>query len=105
MHARIGTFQVPPEALDDMLRLQRGSILPAARDAAGFSGFLSLVDRDSGKVLAVTLWDSEEAMRSSDERAKEFQSVTATQTQGAVVKVERFEVSIVELPGDGAEIK
>ena len=97
MHARMGTFQVPPDAVNEMTRLQREVIVPAAREAAGFKGILSLVNRDSGKVISLTLWDSEEALRSSEERAGAFRAEAAFTSQGEVVGVERFEVDVFEM--------
>jgi len=96
MHARMGTFQVPPDAVGEMTRLQREVIVPAAREATGFKGILSLVDWDSGKIISLTMWDSEDAMRASEERAGKFRAEATSNTKGEVVKVERFEVDLFE---------
>jgi len=96
MHARMGTFQVPPDAVDEMTRLQREVIVPAAREAAGFKGILSLVDRGSGKIISLTMWDSEDALRASEERAGQFRAEATSSMQGEVIGVERFEVDLFE---------
>ncbi len=68
MWARVATFDGDPA--DVAARLQR---LRSAFDAGSFppeladAKFLLLVDRESGGMLGVTLFDSEEAMREGDE--------------------------------------
>jgi len=67
MWARVARFEGDPADID--ARLQR---LRAALDAGAFPSeladatFLMLVDRASGGMLGVTLFDSEEAMHKGD---------------------------------------
>jgi hypothetical protein len=68
MWARVARFDGDPA--DVAARLQRlrsaldaGSVPPELADAK----FLLLVDHESGEMLGVTLFDSEEAMRKGDE--------------------------------------
>ena len=37
---------------------------------AGFSGYLLAADRENGKVLAMSLWESQDALRASDHAAE-----------------------------------
>jgi hypothetical protein len=68
MWARVARFEGDPA--DVAARLQR---LRSAFDAESFppeladAKFLLLVDRESGGMLGVTLFDSQEAMRKGDE--------------------------------------
>jgi hypothetical protein len=52
--ARVSEFQVDPERLDEMAREGVEHVLPALKMQDGYNGGLVLVDRRSGKVLAVT---------------------------------------------------
>jgi heme-degrading monooxygenase HmoA len=70
MFARVTTYEGPPDQLDQGLNHSRERILPAVRNVAGFSGILFLADRETGKALTITLWESEKAMRDSEEEAK-----------------------------------
>jgi hypothetical protein len=68
MWARVARFEGDPadiEARLERLRgmLDSGALPPGLADAS----FLLLVDRASGGMLGVTLFDSEEAMRKGDE--------------------------------------
>ena len=68
MYARVATFEGDPSHLDVAISMVRGQV--EAGDAPpGLEGtkMLMPVDRESGKGLGVTLFDSEEAMRRGDE--------------------------------------
>ena len=99
MHARVSTFQGSPEQMDQASQMVREQVLPAARQQEGFKGVISLLDRSSGKSIAVTLWASEEAMRASDEWADQAREQSATAGGGQVAGVERYEVDILEVEG------
>lgn len=62
MFARLQTVYQPAEKLDQLAELAREQ-LPGARELEGFRGFYYLVDRDNGKALVLSLWDSEEDVR------------------------------------------
>ncbi len=68
MYARVATFQSDPANLDDAIDLVRGAV-ESGETPAGLEGakMLMLIDRESGKGLGVTLFESEEAMRRGDE--------------------------------------
>jgi hypothetical protein len=68
MWARVARFEGDPSEVDARLEklrpmLESGAIPPELADAT----FLLLVDRASGGMLGVTLFESEEAMRKGDE--------------------------------------
>ncbi len=68
MHARVATFDSDPAKLDDAIEMVRGDV--ESGDApAGLEGakMMMLVNRESGKGLGVTLFESEQAMRRGDE--------------------------------------
>ena len=67
MYARIATFESDPAKVDDAIELVRGEV--AGGTPAGLEGarMMMLINRESGKGLGVTLFDSEEAMRRGDE--------------------------------------
>lgn len=70
MLARVTTISVPPEELTEELLAFRRRILERAGEEPGFRGALDLVDRASGRSVAITLWDSEEALRASERAAR-----------------------------------
>ena len=98
MHARVSTFQGPtnPEQIEEGLRYARENILPQARQMDGFKGVIGLLDRQSGKSLTVTLWESEQAMHASEEEANRLRQESTEATSETVEGVERYEVTFFE---------
>ena len=95
MYARVATFQGDPSQVDQTIEFVRGQ-----RDAApppgleDAKGWLMLIDRETGKGLGITLFDSEDAMRRGDE------ALNAMNPPGAVGRrtaVEFYEVPVQEM--------
>lgn len=68
MHARLATFESDPSAVDDAIntvrqQVESGSTPPGLEGAK----MLMLVNRQTGKGIGVTLFESEDAMRRGDE--------------------------------------
>jgi heme-degrading monooxygenase HmoA len=95
--ARVSTFQGAPDQTAEGIRVAREQILPAARLQDGFRGIYLLFDRESGKSLSVTLWETEEDMRASEEAARRARDESAAATGETVLGVERYEVALQDL--------
>ena len=101
MHARVTTIQGSPDKMDDATGNLQEQTLPPLREMEGFQGFVSLGDRQSGKVLAVAFWESEEALRASAEAVSSLRSGAAEAAGGIVASVEEYEVLVNEAPSAG----
>jgi heme-degrading monooxygenase HmoA len=100
MHARVSIFEAGnPDQVDEMLRQARQQVLPQAKQMDGFKGLIALGDRQSGKTLGITLWESKEAMRASEEAANRLRSETAQANGETIAGVERYEVGLFEVEG------
>ena len=86
-----------PDQIDDSLRQAREQVLPRAKEMDGFKGLIALGDRQSGKTLGITLWESEEAMRASEEAANRMRSESAEASGEQIAGVERYEVGLFEV--------
>jgi hypothetical protein len=51
---------------DKTAALFHEAVVPAAKEQAGFKGGLLLTDRSSGKTVAISLWDTAEALAASE---------------------------------------
>lgn len=95
MWARVSSYQGSPEQVD-----RASANLPddALREMSGFECAYLLTDRESGKALTITLWENEEALRESEERANQLRSQVAGDLGASEAPtVERYEVaSVVE---------
>jgi hypothetical protein len=66
MYARVATFQSDPADVDDAIELVRNEVNSETPEGLEGATMMMLVDRESGKGLGITLFDSEEAMRRGD---------------------------------------
>ncbi len=92
MHARVSKLESSPEQVNELGRIVAEWVAPSLTEMEGFRGILTLADRQSGKVQLVTLWESEEAMRQSEEEADQLRADTARAADGEIAGVERYEV-------------
>ena len=68
MYARVATFESDPAHVDEAISMVRAEV-ESGNTPPGLEGarMLMLVDRESGKGLGVTRFDSAEALRRGDE--------------------------------------
>jgi heme-degrading monooxygenase HmoA len=91
LFARIGTWQGSSEDLENWVTRAGEVVKPNVQRQPGLTAAYWLVDRESGKGLTITIWESEEAMLASEQFRSQSQSQTSAAT-GAGVTTERFEV-------------
>ncbi|HYT80635.1 MAG TPA: hypothetical protein VEQ37_15550 [Actinomycetota bacterium] len=96
MFARVTTLRGPSDRVDDGIKAVQEQVIPAARQMKGFKGMLALADRSSGRMIGVTLWESEDDLQASDEAANQLRSGAAGAGGADIVSVERFEVVVDE---------
>jgi heme-degrading monooxygenase HmoA len=101
VHARLSTFEGSPDQIDESLRQVREEVLPQAKQMDGFKGMIILGDRQSGNSRSITFWESEEAMRASEEAANRLREESAEAGGETIVGVERYEVGLFEVPSAG----
>jgi hypothetical protein len=91
MHARVATFESDAARVDDAIEMVRGEV-ESGDTPEGLEGakMMMLVNRETGKGLGITLFESEEAMRRGDE-ALNAMSPGATERR---VSVEFYEVPV-----------
>jgi hypothetical protein len=91
VYARVATFESDPARIDEAISMVRAEVESDATPP-GLEGakMLMLVDRQTGKGIGVTLFESEEAMRRGDE-ALNAMSPGATERR---TSVEFFEVPV-----------
>ena len=89
MHARLSTYEGDARELTKGFEAQTAPLGEVDGFKAAYFGV-----SDSGKAFSLTLWESEEALEASAERAKQLRS-DATEPSGAQIQsVEHFEVTV-----------
>ena len=91
MYARAATFESDPARVDDAIEMVRSEV-DSGETPPGLEGakMLMLVNRETGKGVGITLFDTEEAMRRGDE-ALNAMNPGGTERR---VSVEFFEVPV-----------
>jgi heme-degrading monooxygenase HmoA len=95
MHARVTTIQMDAGRIDDAVSQLEAEDIPRWKEIDGFKGFTLLVDRQSGKVIGTSFWESKETMDASEEAISPSRE-RAAETGGASAPpaVERYEVAV-----------
>ena len=70
MYARIGTFDVPAETIDQVVELFRTDAVPLFRTCDGLLGYRAYVDRARGRLIGISLWTTREALEASTDKAR-----------------------------------
>ena len=60
MYARLTTFHLAMNKHDKAVELYENSVIPEAKKQNGFRGAYFLANRNAGKFVSITLWDSME---------------------------------------------
>ena len=94
MYARSTTMRVRPEAVDDLVSYTRDDVMPMLTRLDGCIGVSMLTDRDTGRCVATSAWETEDAMRASAERVSAARD-SAADRFGVVPEVEEWEIAVL----------
>ena len=94
MHARIGRVSFSPDKADDVSAHVRENVVPKFEGADGFKGFTLLLDRSSGQGVGISFWESEDAMRATEEIGDEARQGAAEAGSGTDQGPQHFEVAL-----------
>ena len=67
MYARIATFQSDPSTIDNAIKMVSEEVAGDTPEGLEGAKMMMLVNRETGKGLGVTIFESEDAMRRGDE--------------------------------------
>ena len=92
MYARSSTIQAQPSTIDAGIAQVRDAVMPALGGIEGFTGLSLMVDRSSGHCIATTAWQSEEALRASEQSVRPVRDRLA-EILGGTAQVEEWEIA------------
>jgi heme-degrading monooxygenase HmoA len=101
MFARVTTTRGQAKKADVVRTIQQ-RLLPAIKGIQGFKGAYWLLDEKNGKGLAVSLWDSEDALNASAGPIGQLRTQSTNELGIEVESVESFEV--IQTAGVPAEV-
>ena len=98
MFARASTIVGSREKVAEAVSILESQVLPQIKQLDGFSGVLGLVDRETGTSLVITLWETQEALRASEEAANMLRADAAKELGStASPMVDRYEVVLQDV--------
>ena len=92
MYARVTVVQGSPDKVEQGIDSFNGSVLPAVKGVEGYRAAFLLVDRESGKGMGVTLWETEAARERGAEAVEAARAATIKAMGGTVPPVDNYEV-------------
>ncbi|MET0764000.1 MAG: antibiotic biosynthesis monooxygenase [Blastococcus sp.] len=104
MYARTTTMRIGTQHVDDLIAFVRDEILPMVTQQDGCVGLSLLVDREAGRCITTSAWETEEAMHASEEQVRESRD-RAAQRFATTPEVEEWEIAVMHRAhraGDGA---
>ena len=90
MHARVSTYVGDGDALVEGFEAVRAPL----EELEGFSRAYFLVDRESGRGMSITMWESEDALNASVERANQMREQASGQAGASIEAVDSYEVAL-----------
>ncbi len=94
VYARSTTIQAQPLSVDIGIAHVRDVVMPALQEIDGFVGVSLLVDRQSGKCIATSSWESVQAMRAGALRVAPIRDQAALMFDGSA-RVEEWEIVLL----------
>ena len=94
MFARVSTYRTGPETISDA---PQEDIIRSVLEIPGCRGIYYLHGKGIDKDLSITLWDSEESMTASREKANRIRSETSSAERTQILAVEEFEITATSL--------
>ena len=96
MFARVTIATSLPGKSDEVLRIERDSIVPACKTQKGFKGLYMLNDPKTMKGMTISLWETEADMRAAEASGFYMQQVAKVKDVLAAPPVkEEYEVRLV----------
>ena len=92
MFSRVNFLQTTPDRIGDVRRVVRDVVHPGIRGEPGYVGYIVLGNKETGRALGVTLWESGDAREGSDAKARTIRPVVERETGGTMESVEQYEV-------------
>ena len=93
MFARVARYKIPSARFGEVVPAFRESV-EGLQDVEGLAGGYLLIDQENCTALTLTLWDSREALQSSEMRASRLRSQAIDRVDGEIQSVDTGEVAI-----------
>jgi heme-degrading monooxygenase HmoA len=66
MYARVTTLEAQPGKAEEIIRIYRDTVVPAAKELQGFKGAWLLTDLNGNRGISITLWETDADLKASE---------------------------------------
>jgi heme-degrading monooxygenase HmoA len=94
MYARSTTVRGDPQKLDSAIAYARDEVMPMVQELPGCIGLSMLCDRDTGRTITTSAWDSEESMHNSESPIHGMRQRFA-EMMGGSPEVQEWEIAVL----------
>jgi heme-degrading monooxygenase HmoA len=94
VYARSTTFHGRPDNIDAGITFVKNEAAPMLNKMEGCRGLSMLVDREAGQCIATSSWESEAAMRASDEQLRPLRD-RGRDILGGSMQVDEWEIAVM----------
>lgn len=94
MYARSTSITGDPSAIDDGIAFIRDEVMPVITTMAGCVGLSAVVDRESGRCIATSSWETQEAMAAARDQLASYRS-RGGEVLGGSPDIEEWEVAVM----------
>jgi heme-degrading monooxygenase HmoA len=91
MIARVNSVEAAADKLAGLVKFSEERF-PAAQEAPGFKGFYLLADRQTGKLVSISLWESDDDLRRFEAQGAQMRKEASSEVGIAPTPVETYEV-------------
>jgi heme-degrading monooxygenase HmoA len=97
VRARMISFKVPPEKLEEIENTYLTSLLPEMEKYRGFTFALVFRNEETNEAYEVSIWEDEDAVRESEEEGGvvEWKTNTLESITGSGTVVENYELRLI----------
>ena len=97
MRARMISFKVPPERLEEVENAYLTSLVPEMEKYQGFTFALVFRNEDTNETYEVSIWEDEEAVRESEKEGAvvEWKRNTLESITGSATFVDNYELRLI----------
>jgi len=92
MFARVTVVQSSPDRYDDAVRVINERAVPGAGQIPGLKAAYWAVDRSSGKGVTFAVFETEEALKASEEQVRQLRERSVAEAGGKIVSVDTYEI-------------
>jgi hypothetical protein len=98
--SRVNFLETSPDRIEDVAHVVREVVHPGISGEPGYVGYIVLGDRHRGTALGVTLWETDEARKRSEEKARTIRPRVEAGTGGTMREVRQYDVLFFDVRRD-----